>query len=650
MESNVTQMTRFFLLLCILGFGGSVRAQLKVAGIFGNHAVLQQGISVPIWGNATPGAQVEVNFSGTSSLGIADEIGHWMIRLAPMKTDEKSHELIVKSNFVEVIFKDIRIGEVWFASGQSNMAFKVGDGVMNQEEEVLHADFPDIRFFMVDAVTSVQPLSDLPQKDWKICSSENVRNFSAVAYFFARSLHLDKKIPVGIIVAARGATNLETWMSHERLETHPDFKAVLSKFDGDTVHWNDKVRRSQQAEKDRETIANTSTLGLDQKVNTLKYKDSDWAKTSFPVNMAKMGYSGFWGLVWIRKTIDISAKSAKKAWMLYLPVKDQNDRIYLNGKELARDVSRLKDKTISIAAGSLKKGKNLLAIRMYVHWGSAEVGNDQNDCYLLAKDGEKLTLGGEWLHNNRIESQVAQWQDFYNTSTVNFNGMINPVIPYGIRGFLWYQGENNASRGKQYAELQSMLIDDWRVRWGLGYLPFLYVQLANYMERSVNPKQSDNWADFRDNQTTTLVRSPQTAMACTIDIGDGNDIHPKNKQEVGRRLYLAAKAKAYGSTQTYSGPLFKSAKVEGNSVRICFEFADKGLKIKGDEPIKGFALRDETGNWIWAEAKISGNDVVVNSAQIVHPLAVQYAWQSNPDCNLYNSEDLPVVPFKTEIK
>ena len=227
--------------------------------------------------------------------------------------------------------------------------------------------------------------------------------------------------------------------------------------------------------------------------------------------------------------------------------------------------------------------------------------------------------------------------------------MVSPVIPYGIRGFLWYQGENNASRGKQYAELQPMLIDDWRVRWGLGYLPFLYVQLANYMERSVTPKQTDNWADFRDNQTSTLTRSLNTAIACTIDIGDGNDIHPKNKQEVGRRLYLAAKAKAYGSTETYSGPLFKAAKVEGNSIRISFDFAGNGLKIKGDD-IKGFALADESGKWVWAEAKISGNDVVVNSTQIAHPVSVQYAWQSNPDCNLYNSEGLPAVPFKTEVK
>ena len=643
-------MQRSLFLFIALIVWGSVNAQLKVAGIFGDNAVVQQGISVPVWGKANAGALVEVSLAGMESKTFADREGNWMLHLIPQKADGKSYELVVKCDAEKIIYKNIRIGEVWLASGQSNMQFKVGDGILNMEEEVANADFPDISFFTVETVTSVQPLKDIPQKSWKICTPENVKVFSAVAYFFARSLYLDRKVPVGIIVAARGATNLETWMSRDRLATHPDFKGAMSKFDTDTAHWNEKVLKSQQAEKDREKIANSSTLGLDQKLNTLKYKDTAWVKTTFPLNMSKMGYPGFWGLVWIRKTIDIPAKSANKVWTLTLPIKDQDDRIYLNGKEIAHGVSRLKNKAVLIPAGIVRKGENLLAVRMYVHWGSAEIGNDQNDCYLLANDGEKMALGGEWSHSNRIEPPVAQWQDFYNTSTVNFNGMVSPVIPYGIRGFLWYQGENNASRGKQYAELQPELIDDWRVRWGLGYLPFLYVQLANYMERSLTPKQTDNWADFRDNQTTTLTRSPNTAMACTIDVGDGNDIHPKNKQEVGRRLYLAAKAKAYGSTETYSGPLFKAAKIEGNSIRISFDFAGNGLKIKGDEPIKGFALADEAGKWVWAEAKISGNDIVVNSTLITHPVSVQYAWQSNPDCNLYNSEGLPAVPFKTEVK
>jgi len=214
---------------------------------------------------------------------------------------------------------------------------------------------------------------------------------------------------------------------------------------------------------------------------------------------------------------------------------------------------------------------------------------------------------------------------------------------------LWYQGENNSSRFKQYAELQSLLIDDWRVRWGFGYLPFLYVQLANYKSRSSIPKTTDDWASFRDAQTTTLVKSQNTGMACTIDIGDETDIHPKNKQDVGKRLYILAKAKAYGSTENYSGPLFKLAKIEGNNIRISFDFSKNGLYTKENLPVKGFAIADTNGKWFWAEAKIDGQDIIVSSKDVTKPTKVQYAWQTNPDCNLYNTEGLPIIPFNSTL-
>jgi sialate O-acetylesterase len=626
----------------------SLHAQLRVAGIFGNNAVIQQEIAAPVWGQAKASETVSVEIAGNEVKTIADKNGDWLVRLIPMKADGKQYELTVKSGIETIVYKNIKIGEVWFASGQSNMQWKISNGVLNQEQEIQKADFSDIRFNTVDLVTSVQPMKDIHQKDWQICNPTNVKDFSAVAYFFARELNLDKKVPVGIIVGARGATNLETWMSRDRLMAHPDFPEQLAKLGTDTAVWNDKVRKAIQSEKDRDLIANTSMIGLNLKVNALKYNDGDWAKTIFPINMGKMGYPGFWGLVWIRKTIEITANSAKKEWKIQLPIKDQDDRIYLNGKEIARSVSKLKEKVITFPAGSLKAGTNLLAVRMYVQWGSAEIGNDKNDCYLLSSDGERIELNGEWKSNNKIEPAVAQWQHYYNSSTVNFNAVVNPVIPYGIKGFLWYQGENNASRFKQYADLQPMLIDDWRVRWGQGYLPFLYVQLANYMEPSATPKSADTWASFRDTQTSTLSKSQNTGMVCTIDIGDGNDIHPKNKQEVGKRLYIAARAKAYNEILIYSGPQLKSVKMEGNDLRISFDFAENGLKTSGNNAVKGFALCDKDGKWSWTDAKIVGNEVFVENAATA--LRVQYAWQSNPECNLYNAENLPAIPFNLELK
>lgn len=634
-------------LLILLLITSSLQAQLKVAGIFGNNAVIQQEIAAPVWGQAKAGETVSVLIAGNEVKTIADKNGDWMIRLIPMKADGKQYDLTVKSGIETILYKNIAFGEVWFASGQSNMQFKVGGGINNMDEEISKANYPNIRFYNVDLVTSVQPVKDILQKDWLICNSATVKDFSAVAYFFARELNMDKKIPVGIIVGARGATNLETWMSRERLMTQPEFSEQLAKLTTDTALWNAKVRQAVQSEKDRDQIANTSMTGLNLKVNTLKYKDSDWNRTTFPINIGKMGYPGFWGLVWIRKVFEIPAQSVKKEWKIYIPIKDQDDRIYLNGKEIARSVSKLKEKSITFPVGSLKAGSNLLAVRMYVQWGSAEIGNDKAECYLLSKDGERIELAGEWTSNNKIEPPVAQWQDYYNSSTVNFNGVVNPIIPYGIRGFLWYQGENNASRFKQYAELQPMLIDDWRVRWQQGYLPFLFVQLANYKGRSVEPMEKDDWAAFRNAQASTLQRSQNTAMASAIDIGDGNDIHPKNKQEVGKRLYIAACAKAYNEKIIYSGPQLKSVKKEGNNLLISFDFAQNGLKTPENKAVNGFAVCDREGKWTWANAKIAGSEIIIENAATA--LRVQYAWQSNPDCNLYNKEELPAVPFNVEI-
>ena len=625
----------------------SLSAQLRVAGIFGNNAVIQQNIAVPVWGKAAPGAAVVVEFAGQRNTAIANESGEWMLRLQPMKADGKSYSLSVISGSEKISFTNLKIGEVWLASGQSNMQWKISNGVLNQEQEVQNADFPDIRFNIIEPTTSAQPLSDIPRKDWKICTPQNVPDFSAVAYFFARELHLDKKVPVGVIVAARGATNLETWMSPERLVTHPDFTEAVKKFDTDTTRWNAKVRAAIQSEIDRDKIANTSLAGINQKVHTLNYNDAAWTKTEYPVNMPKMGYPGLWGLIWLRKTFEIPAGKAGGEWKLLLPIKDQNDRIYLNGKEIAQGVSKLKNKELILPKGLLKSGKNLLAIRMYVHWGSAEVGNEELSCYLQSNNNQRIELNGTWSHSDKIEPAVAQWQNYYNTNNVNYNAMIAPVIPYGIRGFLWYQGENNASRYRQYAELQPMLIDDWRVRWQQGYLPFLFVQLANYKERSPLPVENDDWAAFRDAQTSTLQRSQNTAMASAIEIGDGNDIHPKNKQEVGKRLYLAARAKAYNENLIYSGPQLTSVKREGNDLRISFDFAQNGLKTADNQAVKGFAICDKEGKWTWANAKIVVNEIIIENG--ASALRVQYAWQSNPDCNLQNAEGLPAVPFDVEI-
>ncbi len=636
------------IVLCIFSIA-KVNGQLKAAGIFGDNAILQQGISIPVWGLAKSSSIVTISLGGNQIMVKSDEQGKWMGYLPALQADGKVYQLNISSGKETINYNNIMLGEVWVASGQSNMEWRMGSEITNKEEEIKNANYPDIRFRVVDNVTSIIPVDDIIQKEWKVCNAQNAPLFSAVAYFFARSLHIDQHIPVGIIVAARGATGIETWMSKDRLITHPDFTAVLNKRDEDSAHWNEYVRKSLKAEADRDVVAKTSFNGLKLGVPQLTFNDTGWAKTQFPLSSAKMGYGNYWGLIWMRKTFELTKSDIKNVQELFLPIKDQNDHVYLNGKELAQGVSKLKNKTVVIPKGLLIAGKNILAIRMYVNWGTADIGDRNTNCYLQSADGKQLALDGDWKHSNTIEPAVAGWQDYYNKATVNFNGMIHPLIPYGIKGFLWYQGENNASKAKQYVELQPMLIDDWRVRWKQGYTPFLYVQLASYKSRSDMPVANDDWAQFRDAQRSTLFSSNNTAMACAIDIGDEFNIHPPNKQEVGRRLYLAAQQQVYHQNVIGSGPLFKSAIIKGNQVSISFTYAENGLVNKGNSPIAGFAVSDSTGKWFWANAVIDGQTIVVSSKEVLHPVRVQYAWQSNPMATLYNSSGLPMIPFNEKV-
>lgn len=637
---------RVFFVFTLVVFNMSITAaQLKVAGVFGDNAVLQQNIQIPVWGSAKPSSVVTISLGSNVIQVQADKRGKWMGYLAAMQADGKPYQLTITSGQEKVSYVNILIGEVWLASGQSNMEYRMGADLVNKEEEIRRADHPSVRFRIIDNVTSIVPLEDIAQHDWKICSPENAPAFSAVAYFFARSLWERLHVPVGIIVAARGATGIETWMSKDRLITHPDFTAVLNKRDEDSARWNEFVRTSTKAVANRDMVARTSFNGVKSGVNLLTFTDTGWGRTVFPLSSSKMGYGNYWGMIWFRKSFDLNAHERSKVKELFLPINDQNDHVYLNGVLLAKDVSKWKKKFIQLPDSLLKTGKNLLAIRMYVNWGTADIGDRATDCFLQMEDGKRINLDGEWTHSNTVETAVAGWQDYYNKPVVNFNGMIHPLIPYAIKGFIWYQGENNVSRPEQYAKLQPMLIDDWRVRWKQGYTPFLFVQLAAYKARSDKPVENDEWAKFRDAQRSSLFTTANTGMACAIDIGDEFNIHPGNKQDVGRRLSLAALQQVYFQDITGSGPLFKSAVLEGDRIRVDFSFAEKGIVPAAGASIQGFAISDSSGKWVWADAQIDGQSIVVSAADVLYPFRIQYAWQSNPLVTLYNTAGLPMIPF-----
>ena len=632
------------LILLILSFS-VVKSQLKLAGIFGNHMVIQQGMQAPVWGKADPGATVRVDFAGYTTTAKADKDGKWMLRMPELPAGGP-FEMKVSSNS-KLTLTDIMVGEVWLASGQSNMAMATSSTNIDANRSEAEDDYKSIRLFTVPDATASIPLNDITTTEWKICNKATVKDFSAVGYFFGRELFNHLKTPVGIINVSKGATNVEAWMSANMLASIPEFRNKVLTRDNDLGKWNAFVKKSQEAEKYREVTAQTANKGVQAGVNLLKYKDDDWKKATAPMDMSALGLNGYWGFVWIRKYIDLTEADIKEELTTHLVVSSNYNTFYFNGVEIGKGKNELGPKELSIPKKLLQAGKNVLAIKMVVYWGTATIGLKGEEANLFTSNTHrKILLDGEWLYNSSIEPELPKWQDYYNKDNVLYNARIAPIIPFGIKGVLWYQGEANAGRAALYKRLFPMLIEDWRVRWKQGYLPFLYVQLANYKEKKDNPVE-DDWAELREAQLQTLS-NPNTGMASAIDIGDANDIHPKNKLEVGKRLFLAARKIAYQEDLVYSGPTYDSMKVEGSKIRIYFSSTGSGLIAKNNTDLKGFSIAGADKKFFWANAVIKGNEVEISCDKVVNPLAVRYSWESNPDGNLYNKEGLPASPFRTD--
>lgn len=620
--------------------------QLRLASIFGDSMVIQQGIHAPVWGKASPNTLVKVQFAGYTSVTRSDVDGNWMVRMPVLDYGGPYEMKIISSD--SVILKDVMVGEVWLASGQSNMEWTMGAGVgPDTRQEIDSADYPVVRYYNVARKTSIIPLKDMEPKKWTPVRPATVKDLSAVAWFFAREMHRDKKVAVGIISSSWGATSAEAWMSAEMLAAHPDFTQKVRNMDRDPEKWNNYVNASNKADRDRDSIARSSREGLKMKVHMPEYTDSAWKRTAYPVDPGNIGLGGYWGVIWFRKNFEFPRDAKRKNLILSIDLLARDVIVYLNGREIGRTNNPNGITGYKIPSNAIKAGKNVLAIRMYENWGSARIGTPETISSITSPDKKvNIPLTGEWSGNGHIEKPVAQWQNYYNHLTVQYNARIAPLIPYGIKGVIWYQGENNAGKAYQYQTLFPMMISDWRTRWGEGYMPFLFVQLANYKAKKEQPSD-DDWAELREAQAKTL-RFPATGMACAIDIGDPNDIHPKNKLDVGRRLYLAARHVAYGENIVYSGPEYESMKVEGDRIRLKFSSTGSGLTVKNGQTLRGFAIAGPDQKFFWAEAILDGNDVVVSSANVPDPVAVRYSWESNPDGNLYNREDLPAVPFRTD--
>jgi sialate O-acetylesterase len=550
----------------------------------------------------------------------------------------------------------VLVGEVWLASGQSNMEMPLaGWGkVMDYEKEIAAANFPNIRLFTVPRTIAYQPQSDVKTKGWQLCSPQTIPEFSSTAYFFGRKLHQDLNVPVGIIHSSWGGTVVEAWTSAGALKTALDFSEQISRMESQSASAMAEARRTyDEARRVWFDSIHAADRGYAASPNWFveNLDAAEWKTMRLPELWENAGLTAHDGVVWFRKDITLPETWAGEDLTLYAGKIDDVDSTYFNGEKIGSHNIWNEVRKYTVPGRLVRAGKNTIAIRVFDWVGGGGIWDDPADLKLVMAGSDSLSLVGDWMYRIGMDLKEVGPQprnpDDPNYPTVLFNGMINPLIPYALKGAIWYQGESNAGRAYQYRMLFPLMIDDWRNRWQQGAFPFLFVQLASWQDALPEPNESD-WAELREAQTMTLLTRPNTGMAVAIDIGDAKDIHPKNKQEVGRRLALNALKIAYEKNVACSGPIYKSMKVEGNRIRIKFSHTDGGLAAKDSPTLKGFAMAGADHVFRWAEAKIDGNEILVWHKEIKNPVAVRYAWAANPVCNLYNGAGLPASPFRTD--
>jgi len=640
----------FITVLLVTGFLNNAWATVTLPSFFTSNMVLQQKASLPIWGTSTA-ATIKVTTSWDKKIQTAKVVnGSWKVNITtPVYGGPYT---ITINDGTELVLNNILIGEVWLCSGQSNMEMPLaGWGkINNYKEEIAAANYPEIRIIQADHVESAQPLKDIKVQNggWQVCSPATIGEFSATAYFFARKIYEEKHIPIGLIHSSWGGTLIEAWTSAGALKTVHDFDAALKamesegdkaavqkKYDTDMEVWTTKLEKADKG------MQGSTALWA-----SVDFKDAAWKTMELPAFWENKGLADFDGLVWFRKTIKLPDNFTGKEVVLSF-FADDDDKVWINGTYIGSTTGYNVNRHYTIPANVLQRGTNTMVIRVFDGAGGGGIYGMPDE--LTIKSGsETVSLEGAWkyaiganLKDLPAKPYMPQGQ---NRPSAIYNAMINPLLNVRLAGVIWYQGESNTERAEQYQTLFPLLINDWRAKFGIANLPFYYVQLANYKPAKTEPGESD-WAELREAQFKALAL-PNTGMIVATDVGNGEDIHPKNKQDIGERLALIALDKQYGVKTNYSGPLYKSYTVTGKNVAIDFAFSE-GLMVKSGT-LKGFEIAGADKVFYWADAKIERNKIIVSSVKVPNPVAVRYNWADNPNGNLTNASGLPASSFRTD--
>ena len=653
-------------LLACLFCAGVVSAELRLPSVFSDHMVLQSGRPVAVWGTADAGAAVTVGFSGQKKTAVADSSKHWKIVLDPMSASSEPRKLIIRSSIgnQQSEINDVLVGEVWLASGQSNMDFtfrRLG----RQNEAAAQPENNLLRLFNTPHAVSSGVKEDAGGQ-WGISRPSALMDFSAVAYYFASRLQADRQVPVGIIVSAWGGTKIEAWTPLESLKTFPELRESLMQYERMVADPFARARLSAQ----QEAWQDLSYQDPGNRGFLYGYADpdadvTDWKSVPVPGTVEKILGESKDGAFWFRRTVRVPEAWIGEPLTLQLGVIDDLDETYVNGIPVGstgRETTGfwMAKRSYPVPGYAVRGTELTLAVRVFDMANAGGFMSPSADLkiYPAGCGQEAIALAGDWAFkaeyvfndDDPLRTKFnRRWgvPDTPRGPSNLYNAMIAPFTPFSLNGVIWYQGESNADDPALYSRLFPTMIDAWRRKWNRPELPFIYVELAAFRAKQTQPCEENGWARQREAQRAALTL-PQTAVASAIDIGSETDIHPKDKKTVGDRLALAAAGLVYGESGLWESPQYAESVIKDGRVHLSFRFADGGLELRGGTEPKSFAICGTDQLWHWAQARIDGERIVVWNPDVPNPVAVRYAWANHPEINVYSRAGLPLLPFRTD--
>jgi sialate O-acetylesterase len=641
----MTMFKSFVVLFYFLHLSAVSTATITLPVIFQDNMVLQRDKVLTIWGFGDAGEKLTLKLKGTAYKTVTNPAGNWLLTLPPQLAGGP-HIISIQGSMNKVELNNVLFGDVWICGGQSNMQFSLSQ-IGHKFPAHAATSEQNLRIFTASIDMDYVPKKDLAGGTWLEANPQTLSGFSATAYFFGRSLADSLNIPIGLISDNLGATSVESWMSAKALSPFPQFAPFCNKYLQPAKSFKEVTAAFEKIKPGWEATHYLGGEGLRNKWYLPTTDVTNWKAMEIPAWWEDKGLADFDGAVWFRKTFDLPPNFKGTVFPLHLNQIDDYDIVWVNGTKIGEGFGNINWRNYNIPAGILKPVGNTIVVRIFDAGGKGGM-------YSSAIWGNPILLG-KWLYKPDVKIDATKFPkphvvnvSPFSTPAILYNGNIAPITPLAIKGFTWYQGENNTSRAHEYRQLFPAFIQDWRNQFKQGNLPFLFVQLANYMEEATTPRESE-WAELRDAQAAALAL-PNTGMAVAIEIGEAGDIHPKNKSAVGKRLSLEALRVAYGKEIISAGPTYDSMSVHNDSVVIFYKKNTNQLVTKNKYGyVSGFALAGSDRKFYWATATIRNNTVVVWSKNVKNPVAVRYAWSDNPGpLDLYNEGGLPAAPFRTD--